>query len=268
MNRIFLFAATIAALAVPASAARKDNQEKQLKCDDSRDSDRHHYCEMKEFPLAAAPRLELDSRPNGGVSVKGWSRNDVLVRAQIRTTADSDAEARNLAGQVQVLTSAGLVRAEGPKQERRQNWSVSFEVFVPFKTSVKARSVNGGVRVSDLEGEIEADCVNGGVTLARLAGNVHGRTTNGGVKVELDGNAWQGQGLDVETTNGGIKISVPESYSAQVEASTLNGGVNSEFPVTVNGRIDRRNMRFNLGSGGAPIRAKTTNGGVSIQRMN
>ena len=46
---------------------------------------------------------------------------------------------------------------------------------------------------------------------------------------------------------------------------TVNGRVNVEFPVTVQGAIDRQ-LSINLGSGGALVRAVTTNGGVSIKR--
>lgn len=258
----------LAGLALPAVAARKDNQEKTLDCRDSnhRDSKRE-FCEMKEQSIAPAGRLQIDGKPNGGVSVKGWSRNEILVRSQIRAWGDTDSDARNLASQVQVTANAGMIRAAGPKQERRQHWSVSFEIFVPFKTSITASTTNGGVKLSDLEGDIEVDTTNGGLSLVRLAGNVKAHTTNGGVKVELDGNTWSGQGLDVTTTNGGVKMAIPANYSAQVDAGTTNGGVNVEFPVTVSGKIDQKQMRFSLGSGGPLLRARTTNGGVHISKL-
>ncbi len=258
----------LAGLALPAGAARKDNQEKTLACrEDGGNDSLEQFCEMKEQTVPASGRLQIDSQPNGGVTVKGWSRNEVLVRAQVRTWAETAADARNIAGQIQVLANAGQIRANGPRQERRLRWSVSYEVFTPFQTSVNATTTNGGVRMSDLEGEIEAVTTNGGLTLMRLAGNVKARTTNGGVKIELDGNAWQGPGLDVTTTNGGVKVDMPERYSAEVDASTHNGSVNVEFPVTVSGQINRRQMRFSLGSGGAPMRLRTTNGGVKIAKI-
>ncbi len=62
--------------------------------------------------------------------------------------------------------------------------------------------------------------------LTAVNGDVKGQTTNGGVDIDLDGSFWSGEGLDVETTNGGVKLSVPENYSARLEASTNNGGIN------------------------------------------
>ena len=93
---------------------------------------------------------------------------------------------------------------------------------------------------------------------------MRGSTTNGGLVIELSGDRWDGESMDVSTTNGGVIMSVPENYSARVETGTVNGSVNIEFPVTVQGRITRQ-LALNLGSGGAMVKAMTTNGGVNLR---
>jgi hypothetical protein len=60
-------------------------------------------------------------------------------------------------------------------------------------------------------------------------------------------------------------MSVPEHYSADLEAGTTNGRVSIDFPITVQGTF-RKQLNTTLGAGGARIRAITTNGGVSIRR--
>jgi hypothetical protein len=50
-----------------------------------------------------------------------------------------------------------------------------------------------------------------------------------------------------------------------LETGTTNGRINVEFPITVQGTIGRR-IETTLGSGGARLRAVTTNGGVTISR--
>jgi len=69
----------------------------------------------------------------------------------------------------------------------------------------------------------------------------------------------------VRTTNGGIVMSIPENYSARLETGTVNGSISVDFPVTVQGRINKE-LAVNLGSGGAMVKAMTTNGGVRIKR--
>jgi hypothetical protein len=62
-----------------------------------------------------------------------------------------------------------------------------------------------------------------------------------------------------------VNLVVPEGYSAHLEAATTNGGFSVDFPITVSGRIGRR-LSADLGSGGAPVRVVTTNGGVRVTR--
>ena len=69
--------------------------------------------------------------------------------------------------------------------------------------------------------------------------------------------------MDVETTNGGVELVVPEGFNADLETGTVNGGIDIDFPITVQGRIGRR-INTTLGAGGPLVRVMTTNGGVTI----
>lgn len=47
----------------------------------------------------------------------------------------------------------------------------------------------------------------------------------------------------------------------------MNGGFRTEFPITLQGELTtRRGITTRLGSGGAPLRIRTTNGGVRITK--
>ena len=260
-----LLTALLAAL--PAMAQQRDNQNREMTCDTDwhNNNDRVTTCEIQEQTLAATAQIRVDGGINGGASVKGWSRKDILVRAKIHAQADTDAEARALARQIHVTTTGGSIRADGPSGFRHMGWGVSYEVFVPWRTDVDVKTHNGGVHIADVNGHITFDALNGGAHLTRLAGRVDGHTTNGGLSIELAGNRWEGGELNAETTNGGVHLSVPDGYSAQLETGTVNGHIKIDFPVTVQGDI-RRRLSVTLGSGGSRVRAVTTNGGVTIKR--
>ena len=222
------------------------------------------YCEVREAVLPAAARISVDAAPNGGIKVVGTGGGEVRVRAKVSTGARTEAEARALASEVRIET-APTIRAEGPSTDRREHWSVSFQLEVPRRSGLSLRSHNGGISITDVNGEIEFETTNGGVSLSGLSGRVKGRTTNGGLSVSLTGTAWSGEGLDAQTTNGGVTLAVPAGYDAHLEASTVNGGMQIEFPVTVQGDV-RRRLSVDLGRGGRPIRVETTNGGVVVRR--
>ncbi len=224
------------------------------------------HCEIKEQTLAAGGAITVDARKNGGVSIKGWDRNEVLVRARIQTAAASQNDADELAKQVRIETAGGKIFAAGPESRKDYHWDVSYEIFAPRRSDLSLEAYNGGISIADITGRIEFSGHNGGVVLKRVGGNVHGGTTNGGLVVVLAGARWDGEELDVQTTNGGILMSVPENYSAHLETATVNGHLSVDFPVTVQGRITRE-IAVNLGAGGPTVRATTTNGGVKIKRL-
>jgi DUF4097 and DUF4098 domain-containing protein YvlB len=255
------------ALAVSASAQMRDNRDKTMTCDDRGGGDRVRHCDIRELPLAAGGRLDIDAGTNGGATIKGWLRNDVLVRARVDSWAETDAEASSIAGQVHVDAAAGQVKASGPESRDGGWWAVSYEIFVPQNTDLKLKTHNGGVNISDIRGRMEFDAMNGGVHLARIAGDVTGATVNGGVHIDLAGSSWDGRQLEVTTKNGGVTLSVPQAYSAHIQTDTVNGGVRTDFPVAIQGKLQPRNLDFNLGSGGPLIHVSTTNGGVNIKRL-
>ena len=260
-----ILAAALLGLAGFTVEAQSRSQERGLRCDDNSQSDRPSNCAIKEMTIPAAGAINIDGGLNGGASVRGSDRSDIFIRAKIQTYGDTDSQAKELAGQIRIETNGGSIRAEGPVREGRQQWAVSYEVLVPHNSDVSVKTHNGGISFADVRGRIEFEAQNGGVSLQHLAGAVHGRTLNGGLSIDLDGDRWDGEGLDVSTTNGGISLSLPANYSAQLETRTVNGGLKVDFPVTVQGRVDRE-LSLNLGSGGAKVRAVTTNGGVSVRR--
>ncbi len=231
-----------------------------------RDDDYYQHCEVRESNLPAGP-LNVDAGQNGGVHVEAWDRSEIRVRAIVRGSARSDARAREIANQVQVQAGGGRVTATGPDLDRREWWSVSYRINVPRKNDLDLSATNGGITILGVSGNLRFDTTNGGVRLQDVGGRVNGDTRNGGLNVLLGGSRWDGEGLDVETSNGGVTLSIPEGYNAELETRTVNGGLRIDFPITVQGELtSRRGITTTLGSGGPPVRVRTTNGGVKINR--
>ncbi|HEX6279826.1 MAG TPA: DUF4097 family beta strand repeat-containing protein [Pyrinomonadaceae bacterium] len=223
--------------------------------------------DLREFNVAATGNLNVDGGKNGGVSVKGENRSDVLVRACVQAWGTSDAEARSLVSGIRIDTGS-TIKAESALD---QNWSVSYEILVPRNTNLDLRAHNGGIGIKSVDGNIEFATTNGGVSLADLSGSVKGRTTNGGVNVSLTGATWRGSGMDVVTTNGGVHLTVPDGYAATFETGTTNGGFKSDVAALAvqteddkGGWVRSKRVTASMNGGGAPIRVVTTNGGIKI----
>ncbi len=268
MSRRSFFAAALALSAVSAVGAQTGRAARFMENCQRNRNDYAQFCETREFTMPAARALAIDGRQNGGIAVHGWDRPDVHVVALVQAQAESDAEATAIARQVVVSANNGEVGAAGPSWNglgRHESWSVSYEVWAPRASDLTLRANNGGIEADGLSGHLDMETMNGGLTLTDISGEVRGATTNGGITAELTGDRWRGSGLDLSTTNGGVRITIPSNYSAMLETGTVNGSLNVDFPVTIQGSVGRR-MTTQLGGGGPTIRAVTTNGGVTIRR--
>jgi hypothetical protein len=260
---LFGWLALLTAAATPAVAQTSPDDWCR---EDGRDHDRARVCDVRQFTVAATSGVLAIAATNGGITVTGEARSDVFVEAKVTASAASDDRARQIADAVQVNPSSDRIEADGPRGLRnREGWSVSFRIAVPRALNLSVRTANGGIVIQDVESKVDFSTSNGGVKLRRVDGDVRGTTSNGGIDVELEGSMWQGTGLDVTTSNGGVNVAIPEHYSAQLEVRTHNGGLNIDMPGVVQDR-SRREAIVQLGSGGAPIRVSTSNGGVRVRR--
>jgi hypothetical protein len=251
---------------VPLFAQMQDNSEKQMTCENGGNDGEHaRHCDVREQTLPSIGSLTVDAGPNGGATVKGWQRSDVLVRARVEASGETESAAASMASQVSIEGSGGLVRAVGPEAQNNSWWSVSYEIFVPQTTDLNLKAHNGGLTISDVRGQIHFDVNNGGVHLKRVAGDVSGATVNGGIQVELAGANWEGRQLEVSTRNGGVTVAMPSHYSAHVQAETGSGSIQSDFPVPLEGNARLRKLDYNLGSGGPLIHISTGNGSVRLK---
>ncbi len=232
-----------------------------------RDSGDHDHCEVREFTLGLRDGgLEVSARPNGGIQVEGWDGSEVRVEARVTTRARNDRAAQDLAREVGVRTEPGRVLSEGPRSVGRESWQVSYRIMVPRGARLELESTNGGIRVSGVRGAVEARTTNGGIRLDDVEGAIRARSTNGGVQVAYASGRSSVERVDLQTTNGPITLSIPQGASARVEASTRNGGISTDFPLTVQGRLGR-SLSGTLGSGDGPeIRMQTTNGPIRLRQ--
>lgn len=226
---------------------------------------RASYAETREQRLPSASTTNINPGQNGSIRVHGWNQSDVLVKACIQTGAPTDAEARQLAADIEIVKGAGQIEASGPSESNDSYWSISYEVWVPNVSNLKMEAFNGGVAVEGVRGQIHVKTLNGSVSLNDVNGDIDGTTTNGSLNVDLSGNGWTGSGLRLTTTNGSVHLRVPQNFSARVEASTVNGSIHTDFPITVSGDVGKH-LNFTLGSGGALVETRTINGSVHISR--
>ena len=141
---------------------------------------------------------------------------------------------------------------------------INFDVQVPRGVRLNAMTTNGSVHCVNLDSVVEATTTNGNVEVSTSEW-ASARTTNGGVRVSMGSAKWSGE-LELGTTNGSVDVTLPASAEFQVHAATTNGGIQTDFPVTVQGRFGPKSISGTVGGGGRELNVKTTNGGIELRK--
>jgi hypothetical protein len=152
--------------------------------------------------------------------------------------------------------------AKGHSETRDNDTVVHFVVKIPYGVGFVGRTVNGDVDGSGLQGTVDATTVNGSINVS-TTGVATASTVNGGITATMGRADWAGNPT-FKTVNGGITLTMPDALSAEVNASTVNGSITSDFPITMTGTFDRRHLSGIVGGGGHKMTLSTVNGSIKL----
>jgi hypothetical protein len=232
----------------------------------------------RTVPLPAGGSFALQN-VNGSVTITGWGRDAVEVRAVKSSPSASAQLAVSDLARVQVNVAAAsdrvTVTTAYPKDEG-VDVAVAYSVRVPRRVWLQqVATVNGTVRVNGVQGAGELRSVNGDVEVSDSAGPFSARTTNGDIHMELARLTAFPRGeelrdatpLRVETVNGSIVLALPAKTAASLEVRCLKGDFQSDLPVAALGAYTPREFQGRLGGGGTPVRLSTVNGAIRIRSL-
>ena len=215
---------------------------------------------------------------NGDVRAEPSGSNEVEVVAVKRANRDSPDSVR-----IEVVPHAGGVTicavypsrdtqkpneclpGEGGRMNVQNNdVSVRFTVRVPAGVTFVGKTVNGEIEATRLNGDVSLATVNGSVTFSTTAGG-RASTVNGSIRGQMGRADWSNT-LEMATVNGGITLTLPPDLNTDVRASTVNGDISTDFPMTVTGRVSRRKLEGTIGGGGRVLSLDSVNGSITLKR--
>jgi tRNA A-37 threonylcarbamoyl transferase component Bud32 len=230
------------------------------------------------LPLTANGRFSLDN-VNGRIEIAGWDRNEVAIKALKHGKTRESVEAAKI-----IINSSPdeiVIHTEQPssvtgfpwswlwsKNSKRNDGIVDYAIQIPQNARLKnISSVNGHIVIEDVSGDIEASTVNGETQISGAAGDLKLSTVNGRIEAQL-ASLGRSQSVSLDAVNGQLEAILPSNADAEVSASTLNGGISSEFASLV---VKKEfpvgsNLKGKLGNGGAQVKASTVNGGIHFRK--
>ena len=200
------------------------------------------------------------------VGTKSWRRGDPkLVRIETKKSPDGSILVCAFWTENATCDENGYRSRNEGRWNRDNDVAVDFEVRLPKGVNVGAWSVNGEVSVEGATGEVSAGSVNGSVDATSSGGPVQASSVNGTVHARM-GRVGGTEDLNFSSVNGNVIAEFGEDIDAQVELSTVNGRFQTDWPVTISGRVDPRRLRATIGKGGRRIRMSTVNGNVELRK--
>lgn len=219
-------------------------------------------------PFAADGVIRI-SNVNGTIDITGWDRAEIRISAVKtgKTQSDLDRIAVTIDAQPDRLVIS-------TKQEKRPWWlwwkpgpkgSVRYTLRVPATVTLeKISTVNSNVAINGVTGLVRANTVNGRVEAYGLAAAATLTTVNGGT-IAAFARVPEDVHIKLETVNGSCEVRLPAGVNARLNASTVNGSVRCDLPVTTT-KSTKKKVQGTLGNGGtAAIDLSTVNGSVSIR---
>jgi hypothetical protein len=226
--------------------------------------------------LAAGKTIEIRG-VNGNVTASATGGREVRVgavkRARRSDVATVEIRVEEHADGVTICAIYPAQRStdgcSGENRERNRNWEendveVDFTVEVPANVKFVGRTVNGNIAATGLTADATIATVNGDAEVT-TRGMAEATTVNGDVTASVGRADWTGP-ADFTTVNGSVTVTLPASVNADVTASTVNGDISTDFPLTVRGRFGPRRLTGTIGNGGRSLNLKTVNGSINIER--
>ncbi len=217
----------------------------------------------------------------------------VSLTAQVPTetslglaTGDGSIRVANITGNVDAKSSDGGVEVEGLKGDVRLRTADGSIVGARLETgTLDVHTNDGGIKLTDVTGQsCHTETADGSIALTNVrADDLTARTNDGGIRaqnvtaaraeyhtsdgsihIEYAPDAPKAINATATTSSGGITFVAPTGLSAVVEAITSDGSINTDLPITVQGKIGRT-MNGTIGGGEGRVYLRTGDGSITIR---
>ena len=256
--------------------------------------------DLLRLPRPASGVIRIHNA-NGKTRLVGEERSDIELLAHRNARAESSDAAQELLESIRVIhETAGDVleiEVDVPRKWNRRGYAhlelrvprgVSAEIVAAngrvgiehLRGSVRARSSNGSVDITDVVGDIEVATSNAKVCCSCTVGRLVARSSNGKIELEehcgsVDASTSNGlirasleslgrEGVHLATSNGRIVLDLPEKVDAEVDIRVDNGVIRNDRELCKASRERNGQLRGRLGNGGAMIKLRTSNGSVCL----
>jgi hypothetical protein len=263
------------------------------------------YSWSRAYPVTGKPTLTLETS-DAGVEFRPCADcHEIRIHVEVvgRNLSDYRLEEGQSGDEVHFLFK------ERPHMGAHVVWhkeQTRVTVESPAQLTLDARTADGNVNLSGLQGDLSLATGDGNLTLDRVSGNLRIRSGDGRVKITnadgaidahtsdgnltvdglfhalalhtsdgtLDLSLREGTKLaapsTIQSSDGSVTIRVPQNFAADLNVHTSDGHVDCALPLTMDhyqSGGEGHQLRGKLNGGGTPLTVHTSDGNVKIEYL-
>ena len=142
--------------------------------------------------------------------------------------------------------------------------SVNFTVYVPTGVKVDVMTMNGSIGAA-LTAPVKARTINGTIKVATSVGPVDAETVNGDVDVRMTTLGADGP-VRARAITGSVAAYLPQKFDGSVEMESTLGSIASDFPGNT-GRDGDKKFTATIGSGRRTVDIGTVTGSAALHKL-
>jgi Putative adhesin len=123
---------------------------------------------------------------------------------------------------------------------------------------------DGGIDGRDLDGQCDASSGDGAIKLAGRFDVLKVKSGDGEIEVKAAHGSVMKSSWSVESGDGGIEVALPGDLAASIDASTGDGHISTDMPITVSGKMNKSRVQGTLNGGGQSVTIRTGDGNVRL----
>ncbi len=242
---------------------------------------------------------------SGDITIRAGGDGEVQITGRMRPSSDWRRDTEQVAETIRALEQDPPIEQTGntirvghiDDRDRREGLRISYEITVPTQTRAEshtgagsqtiagiagpldAGAGSGSLELTDIGGDVEANAGSGTVTIDGVEGDVEARTGSGSIRIDgltggLDARTGSGsitvEGVPVRewslrAGSGTLTVDIPDDTAFDLRARTNSGGIDSDHPITVQGRMGRRTLAGSVRGGGVLLDLSTGSGSIRIR---
>jgi DUF4097 and DUF4098 domain-containing protein YvlB len=196
------------------------------------------------------------------VNYKIWVPDQAAVEIN---AVSGDVTVAPLGGAAKIVCVSGDVKLHGAAGAEIKLTSGDLEIG-DIAGDAFIKTVSGDITVTKIKGSVEADAVSGDIELRDVseAQSADIKTVSG--NVVYFGSIKAGGRYKLDAFSGDVRMTIPADATFDFEASTFSGSIDTDFEITVSGKISPKEIHGTVGKGGATITLKSFSGDVELKK--